>query len=221
MVKRLDEAFGRLMDTLRSLNLRDNTIVLFTSDHGCHFKTRNSEYKRSCHDASLRVPTLLAGPGFRGGGQVHDLVSLVDLPPTLLDAAGIAQQRPMQGRSILPLLRGQRDDWPREVFAQISESKIARCIRTHRWKYEVTSPDSNLDQPGSRRYIESALYDMENDPYELDNLVGHPAVRALCDRLMARLIDRMAAAGEPIPTVEPVTNPGRPQHALSEAELSA
>lgn len=62
MVKRLDEALGRLLDALESLSLTDNTILLFTSDHGCHFRTRNAEYKRSCHDASTRVPTALSGP---------------------------------------------------------------------------------------------------------------------------------------------------------------
>ena len=61
MVKRLDEAYGRLHDALKSLELDDDTIVLFTSDHGCHFKTRNNEYKRSCHESSIRVPTVLAG----------------------------------------------------------------------------------------------------------------------------------------------------------------
>jgi arylsulfatase A-like enzyme len=68
MIKRLDEAFGRLLDALKSLGILDNTIVLYTSDHGNHFKTCNAEYKRSCHDASLRVPTALSGPGFSGCG---------------------------------------------------------------------------------------------------------------------------------------------------------
>ncbi len=67
MVKRLDEALGRLMDALKSLDLLDNTIILFTSDHGCHFKTRNSEYKRSCHESSIRVPTAFHGPWLRRG----------------------------------------------------------------------------------------------------------------------------------------------------------
>lgn len=67
---------------LKSLDILDNTIVLFTSDHGCHFKTRNSEYKRSCHESSIRIPTALCGPGFDGGGQVRHMVNLVDLPPT-------------------------------------------------------------------------------------------------------------------------------------------
>ena len=89
MVKRLDEAPGRILDALKSLDLVDDTILLFTSDHGCHFKTRNREYKRSCHESSIRVPTAFHGPGFAGGGQIQELVSLVDLPPTLLDAAGL------------------------------------------------------------------------------------------------------------------------------------
>ena len=98
LVKRLDEALGRLLDALRSLDLLDNTIVLFTTDHGNHFKTRNDEYKRSCHEASIRVPTMLTGPGFNGGGQIRELVSLIDLPPTLLDSAGIAVPDHMRGQ---------------------------------------------------------------------------------------------------------------------------
>ncbi len=65
MVKRLDEALGRLNDALISTGLRENTILVYTSDHGCHFKTRNSEYKRSCHEASIRVPTAVQGAGLR------------------------------------------------------------------------------------------------------------------------------------------------------------
>jgi arylsulfatase A-like enzyme len=97
MVKRLDEALGRLLDALTSLSLREKTVVLFTSDHACHFKTRNAEYKRSCHESSIRVPTALQGPGFDGGGQIRPLVSLIDLPPTLLDAAGLPVPEGMQG----------------------------------------------------------------------------------------------------------------------------
>ena len=89
MVRRLDEALGRLQDALRSLDLLQSTVLLYTTDHGCHFKTRNAEYKRSCHESSIRLPTAVSGPGFDGGGRVPQLTSLIDLPPTLLDAAGI------------------------------------------------------------------------------------------------------------------------------------
>lgn len=204
MVKRLDEAFGRLMDALHSLDLTDNTIVLFTSDHGNHFKTRNNEYKRSCHDASIRMPTVFMGSGFRGGGQVQDLVSLVDLPPTLLDAAGIPAPKTMQGRSIMPLIRHEPDaDWPQEVFVQISEAEVARAIRTKRWKYHIRAEGADpWRDPGSDTYTEHSLFDLQVDPYELNNLIGFDSHRALCDRLKERLIRRMVEAGEATPMIE-------------------
>ena len=195
MVKRLDEVLGRLLDALTSLGLLDDTIVAFTTDHGCHFKTRNSEYKRSPHDASIRVPLAFQGPGFDGGGQIGQLVSLIDLPPTLLDAAGLAVPPEMQGRSILPLLRGERAGWPEEVFVQISESGVGRAIRTHGWKYSVVAPGlDGWDHAGADRYVEECLYDLGADPYELVNLAGADAFAEVAADLRARLIRRMVEA---------------------------
>ncbi|HPD15365.1 MAG TPA: sulfatase-like hydrolase/transferase [Planctomycetota bacterium] len=205
MIKRLDEAFGRLLDALRSLGLAENTIVLFTSDHGCHFKTRNSEYKRSCHESSIRIPMALTGPGFFGGGCLRQLVSLVDMPPTLLDAAGIPVPREMQGRSILPLTKGATQDWPEEVFVQISEAQVARCVRTRRWKYSVSAPDKKgWTDSASDRYVEEFLYDLQADPHELDNRIHLESHRKVADVMRARLVRRMVAAGEAAPVIEPV-----------------
>ena len=203
MVKRLDEALGRLLDALRSLDMLDNTVILFTSDHGNHFKTRNAEYKRSCHEASIRVPTALQGPGFDGGGQLDALVSLVDLPPTLLDAAGIPIPETMEGQSILPLVNREKVEWPEEVFVQISESQVGRAIRTDRWLYCVDAPDKNgaVDSE-SDKYVEQYLYDLHADPHELTNLAGVDAFRDVADDLKARLIERMVAAGEAAPEIE-------------------
>ena len=203
MVKRLDEALGRTLDALKSLGLEDNTIVLFTSDHGCHFKTRNAEYKRTCHDSSIRTPTAITGPGFKGGGHVSQLTSLIDLPPTLLDAAGIPVPREMQGNSLLPVLRGKPGKWPEEVFIQISERDVARAIRTQKWKYCVSAPDKDpLLNSGSDRYVESFLYDLETDPYEFRNLAGVPSLRKTANELKDRLLRRMKEAGEKTPVIE-------------------
>ncbi|MDE2747487.1 MAG: sulfatase-like hydrolase/transferase [Chloroflexota bacterium] len=204
MIKRLDEALGRLADALISLDLLEDTIILFTSDHGNHFKTRNPEYKRSCHDASVRVPTMLHGGPFSGGGRVSQLVSLIDLPPTLLDAAGIPVPEGMSGRSILPLLRGEAVDWPDEVFIQISESQVGRALRSKRWKYAVTAPDKEgWNDPASDHYIETELYDLLADPEELHNRAGLESHRAVSDVLRARLIRRMIEANEDEPIIEP------------------
>jgi arylsulfatase A-like enzyme len=125
-IARLDEAYGRLHDALTSLGLGDDTVVLYTADHGNHFKTRNREYKRSCHEASIRVPTLFTGPGFDGRGAHEGMVSLIDLPPTLLDCAGIAVPPVMQGRSFL------RADPPADILIKLSEDHVSRYRRTER-----------------------------------------------------------------------------------------
>ncbi|WP_309119006.1 sulfatase-like hydrolase/transferase [Paenibacillus sp.] len=222
MVKRLDEALGRLMDALKSLGLTKDTILLFTSDHGCHFKTRNSEYKRSCHDSSIRVPTAFMGHCFEAGGRLPDLISLIDLPPTLLDAASIPVPEHMQGRSILPLLRGERHDWQQEVFVQISESQVGRAIRTKRWKYSVRASDKDGTRDScSDKYKEDCLYDLLADPYELINVAGMDAYREVCDQLRERLVSRMRQAGEEAPVIEAAERRPAGQRRLSVSEVRA
>ncbi len=202
-VKRLDEAFGRLLDALKSLDLTSNTIVLFTSDHGSHFKTRNSEYKRSCHESSIRVPTALCGPGFDGGGRVRQPTSLIDLPPTLLDAAGLPVPADMQGHSMVPLVHGATANWPEEVFIQISEAQVGRAVRTQRWKYCVDAPDKHGSRDANAdHYVEQYLYDLQADPYELTNLIGLQSHVETASMLRERLLRRMVLAGETAPIIE-------------------
>lgn len=201
MVRRIDEALGRVLDALQSLGISDDTILLFTSDHGCHFSTRNSEFKRSCHDSSIRVPTLLAGPGFDVGGNVRELVSLIDLPPTLLDAAGLPIPSSMMGRSICPLLRRDRSGWPEDVFVQITEKNDGRALRTHRWKYSVTG---NAPAQGrSERYTETHLYDLQHDPHELYNLIGVESHAATQAQLRQRLLERIQSVEGYQPMIDP------------------
>ena len=204
MVKRLDEAFGRVLDALKSLDLDQNTIVLFTSDHACHFKTRNGEYKRSCHESSVHVPTALYGGPFMGGGRIEHVTSLVDLPVTLLDACGLDVPEEMEGRSILPLTRGQKDDWPEEVLIHICDDKAGRAVRTQRWKYCVMSERTTRDigaDFADATYTEAYLYDLHHDPYELCNLIdqeSHSEVRRV---MRERMFKRMDEIGEPRPTI--------------------
>jgi arylsulfatase A-like enzyme len=221
MVKRLDEALGRVRDALRSLHLTEDTIILFTSDHGSHFKTRNAEYKRSCHESSIRVPSALYGSQFTGGGSVRELVSLVDFVPTLLDAAGIEVPDHMQGRSVVPLLNDRHAEWPAEVFVQISESQTARAIRTQRWKYSVTSAIKSdpVLTASSDRYVEEFLYDLYADPYELANLAGMESHRKVADQLRETLIRRMVEAGEAAPHIDAAPAAAYGQRKVREYEI--
>ncbi|MEV5964875.1 sulfatase-like hydrolase/transferase [Kribbella sp. NPDC051952] len=198
-IKRVDECLGRLRDALTSLELADDTLLVYTSDHGSHFKTRNSEYKRSPHDGSVRVPLVVEGPGYRGGSRVSGPVSTVDVVPTLLDAAGIELPDHLDG---VPL----RESPGEAVLIQVSESEVGRALRTRRWKYYVHAPDAG-DQPSADHYVERALYDLQADPYELDNRIdslGHQEVAA---DLRAQLIAEIARVEHQPVTITPYPNP--------------
>ncbi len=203
MVKRLDEALGRIRDCLKSLHMEENTILIFSTDHGCHFKTRNKEYKRSCHESSVRIPLAFYGGPFTSGGKLREKVSLVDLAPTLLDACGIPVPEDMQGRSIMPWIRREiTTPSHKDIFIQISESQVGRAIRTDRWKYSVEAFDKSPSRdPGSMEYTETFLYDLEHDPYELHNLIESEAHRKVCEILAEKLKKCMAEAGEAVPVI--------------------
>ncbi len=199
MIKRLDEAFGRLMDAVHSLQFERDTVVCFISDHGCHFKTRNAEYKRSCHESSVRIPLIFMGGPFQGGGMHGEAASLVDVPPTLLDAAGLEIPAGMSGRSLVPLARNDKQGWPEESFIQFGDGSVrtGRCLRSSRWKYAVTIPEDMEPCAASSVYAETHLYDLQADPHELANLVGYASHASVRDTLRSRLRARMQAVGEP------------------------
>ena len=153
MTKRIDEAYGRLIDSLLSLKLMDDSVLFFTSDHGNNFKTRNEEYKRSCHESSIRVPSSVIGNIFEQGGRIKNLVSILDIHATILDIAGIKNFQ-SDGKSILPLVMKKNIKWIDEIFIQISESQVGRSLRTKKWKYCVNSPESDpWNEQGSNQYI--------------------------------------------------------------------
>ncbi len=194
----IDENLGRVLRTLEQTGLDKNTVVMFCSDHASHFRTRNGEYKRSCHEDSIHIPTVFQGPGFNGGHVLDELICTIDWTATLLDIGGVKAPKEMSGRSILPLLQGKRHGWPEDVFIQISESQVGRSIRTKKWKYAVIAPGVDGNKiPDADRYVEDSLYDLENDPYETHNLANLPETREIAKQLLSILKRRMKAAGEP------------------------
>lgn len=200
----LDENVGRLMDALEEKGIADQTIVIYTSDHGSHFKTRNQEYKRSCHDGCIHIPLIACGPGFDGGGSREEMVSLMDLPATLLDCAGIPIPEDFQGHSLRGLVAGEESEpWPDHVFLQISESQVGRCVRTKRWKYSVRADADGWLDPGAKCYYEDFLYDLEADPHEKNNLAADPAFAEVRAALAEKLKASMRDAGEQEPEILP------------------
>ena len=194
----LDENLGRLVAKLKEKGLYENTVILFASDHGSHFLTRNrddhlngyDDYKRSCHDACLHVPLVIAGGPYRGGRAVEELVSTASLPKTILALAGVDVGGAMIGENLLDVVEKKADNRPNEIFAQISESRVGRCIRTARYTYSVYAPGVNGGAAAaSDRYADDFLYDMEQDPHQLNNVVADPAYAQVKAELRERLLD--------------------------------
>ncbi|NQU42839.1 sulfatase-like hydrolase/transferase [bacterium] len=203
-VNSIDRNFGRLYDELERQGIADDTVIVYTSDHGSHFRTRNGEYKRSCHDGCIHIPMLIKGGGFDGGKTIDSLVSLIDLPPTILQAAGVEVPEEMRGRALHQLLDGEPAEWENAVFLQISESQTGRAVRTRKWKYLVRAPEKS-DRPAADVYMEDFLYDLEADPHEQVNLVSDPSLAEVREKLADLLRRRMAEAGEKEPVIEPTS----------------
>lgn len=205
----LDENVGRLVDTLKDQGIWDNTILIYTSDHGCHFYTHEGEYKRNAYDAAIHIPMIAVGGPFSGRGNVEEMVSLMDIPRTLLDCAGIEAPASFQGHSLLDLFR---DDgpWPeQEVFLQISETQVGRAIRTPRYTYAVRSLADGWFDSAADTYYEHLLFDNEQDPAQRNNLALDPQYAPLRAQLAARLVARMKEAGEKEPQILPGPVPGQ------------
>jgi arylsulfatase A-like enzyme len=201
-IESIDASVGRVRRILEEEHLAENTIFVFISDHGCHFMTRNQEYKRSTHNSSIRVPLVIDGPGFRGTQQVPELIGLIDLAPTLLEAAGVPVPSTWKGHSVLPLLNDPeaRQHWPNQQLIQISESMTGRAIRTPDWTYCVADISGGKEL-AAKTYTEYQMYDQRADPNELVNLAGRKEYREKANELREQLKKLIVAAGEPEPEI--------------------
>lgn len=203
-INRLDYNVGRMVEKLQELGLYEDTVLIYTSDHGSHFKTRNMEYKRSCHEGSIHTPLIIRGGAFRGGIREQRLVSLLDLPPTMLSIAGIPVPDSYAGHDLTPLMES---DAPGRncVFIQISESQCGRAIRTPRYTYSIRARGgmrTGFLKSASGVYQEAYLYDLEKDPCEKVNRIKDPAYRDVREELKAMLIREMKKAGEAAPIIK-------------------
>lgn len=192
----LDNNLKRVVDELKDKGIYDNTVIIYVSDHGSHFNTRNKDshlngyddYKRTCHDSALKVPLIISGGEFSGNNVVKRLVSTESLAKTILAIAGIDVGNEMIGENLLDEINHLNDNKPDEVYAQISESRLGRCIRTNKYLYSVYAPHINGgEKASSDLYLDDYLYDMEKDPYQLNNIVEDNEYLSIKLELRSRL----------------------------------
>ena len=191
MVTAVDDQIGRILAELDNLGLRENTIVIVSSDHGDMLGSHGARLKRKPWEESIRVPGIVRHPRAPAGRETDALFSHVDIAPTLLSLCGIEAPAEMQGGNLSPVILGESDAGPDAAYFQIFGPFLAggvthgwRGIRTQRHMYARTR-----DAPW-------VLYDLEADPFELNNLAEDPASADLREDLDSRLAGLMDRNGD-------------------------
>ena len=182
----VDRQIGIVLDALKESGLEENTIVIFTSDHGEMNGAHSMVAKNKFYEESSRVPFLIAGPGIKQGlvDRQHFISSSTDLIPTFCDYGGVPVPEGLHGRSIRQIAEGKfTEDWRTYV---VSENIGGRMLRTDGFKYMYY-----------RGGIE-ALYDMEKDPGEMQNLAIYPEYRKQMDGYKSQLKQWIEEAGDPV-----------------------
>ena len=154
------------------------------------------------HDACLKVPFVITGGPFKGGVDFEDLVSTASLPKTICALAGVDVGDDMIGENLVDVVEGKLPERKNEIFAQISESRVGRCIRTPKYAYSVYAPGINGGAAAAADlYADDFLYDLEKDPYELTNLIHDPAYIEIKLDLRNRLLAWIKEAENATPEI--------------------
>jgi arylsulfatase A-like enzyme len=173
-VSAVDDNVGRLVAALDEVGQRENTIIVYYSDHGDMFSYRGKDHKFTCHDDSIKVPFVVSWPGtIEPGRKIDEFVGLQDLMPSVLELAGLEIPAHLHGRSLVPLLMGTSVAWRDAHYTQniTNDPPIEqRCIRTGEWKLILTRPLHMLrDYAGDHE-----LYNLVADPEEELNVYQTP-----------------------------------------------
>ena len=187
----IDDQVGRVLDELDRLGLTEETAVVFTSDHGGFVSAHKSHDKGpAMYEDIYNVPLITRNLG-QADRNDEEFVSLLDLPPTFLDLAGVEVPDRYDGRSLLEI---DAEDWREDIVAEFHGHKFAyeqRMLRTDRYKFVLNQSDT------------AELYDLQEDPHELDNRIDDPEYGEIVAELYQRLLDRLDETDdEPPATVE-------------------
>jgi arylsulfatase A-like enzyme len=198
MIGMIDDAVGRVLACLAARGLDNDTIVVFTTDHGDFLGDHRLMLKGPAHfDGITHVPFIWAEPGSRPARSTDVLGGTLDIAATILDRAHVQPYNGIQGESLLPAIAGNgavnrdsmviEDDQQRAVLGYQAPPRL-RTIITRRWRMTIAHAD-----PWGE------LYDLENDPHEMDNLFEDPAHRAVRGELMEKLAYRQMELAERSP----------------------
>jgi len=179
----LDAAGGMILNTLDELGLANNTLVIWTTDHGDALACHGGHFDKSAYmpEEMVRIPMVIRWPRQIAPGQESNcLVSNLDVAPTILDADGLSFHDEVDGTSLIPLCVGYTSEWRDDLMCEThghQKDHIGRLLVTDRFKYIANQ--GQMDE----------LYDLEKDPYELVNLIDDPAQEDVLSDMKATLAD--------------------------------
>lgn len=180
----VDESVGQILDYLKKNNLDKETLVVYMGDNGFAFGEHGLIDKRTAYEESMRVPLLARCPAIiKRGTKIKEDVLNIDIAPTFLELAGIKEPKQMQGTSFVPLMKGERVPWRKEFLYEyywefvFPQTPTQFAIRTDKYKYIRTIGIWDINQ----------LYDIEKDPYEVNNLIKKPEYQDVAQNLNQRL----------------------------------
>jgi choline-sulfatase len=199
-VEFLDKNVGLVVDALERSGHADDTLVIYIGDHGYFLGQHGRFEKHACFEEAIRAPLIVRAPQLSPGSS-EALVEFVDLAPTILDLCSLPISQDMQGKSLRPLLAGETSQHRPHVFIEYAPNEEA-AIRTAQWKLVYLAGLHERDDgyktgtpPGGR---EIRLYDLLNDPHELENLADRPQHAGIQRQLLVRLAEHLqATAREP------------------------
>lgn len=204
-ISALDAQIGRLLDSLEQLGIKDNTIIVYTSDHGDMQRSHGAQAKNVFYEESINVPFILSWPNGipRRPGPVSSLLSTIDIAPTILGLAGIDIPPLMDGRDVSRMLRDKRASWAgrESAFIMYTSPDIPgrrdgwRGVRTGRYTYVKDSPTLK-DGVAWYQLQPTYLFDNVLDPFQLQNLVSEPTHTEKAAELDTLLRAWMTRAGE-------------------------
>ena len=180
-----DAQLGRILDALDDTGLSDNTIVLFTSDHGYHMGEHGYYQKTTLFQNATNVPLIMAGPGVTRGGVAKTMAEMVDFYPTLAELSGIDPPAFLSGKSLVPALRDPNVIVRDSAFTQYD---VGYSIRTQRFRYTEWGDEAAAGRE---------LYDEESDPAEMNNLASDPIHQETIKELSKQLRQRIKEASKP------------------------
>jgi N-acetylglucosamine-6-sulfatase len=189
----VDEGLGRIVDHLEQRGELDDTLILYMSDNGFLFGEHGLIDKRCAYEESMRIPMVARCPALFGGGrEIDEVVANLDIAPTMLEAAGLEAPEWMEGKSLMPLLRGDAGfEWRSELLYEyywernFPQTPTVHALREDRFKYVRYHGVWDIDE----------LYDLQEDPSESRNLIFSPGHEAVVERMNATLFDKLEATG--------------------------